>query len=182
MAWARGRLGAGDHAAFGHGDAGGGEHGLGPLLMHGKRRGEHAGMGVRDGKRLQHALDAAILAIAAVQSVEADIGPEFGKPRGDIAADIEPAHAIALAFECRGAGGAGAERDLAFRGQASHQHRDVNLHIRHGESPLCRLGIGWRACSSYRRKPVSSEIPNKPSAEGESTILVLDSGLRRKSR
>ncbi len=91
-------------------------------------------------KRLEQALDAAILAIAAVQGVEADIGPELGKPGGDIAADIEPAHAVALAFERSGAGGAGAERDLALRGQAAHQDRDVNLLIGHVNPALktCR--------------------------------------------
>jgi hypothetical protein len=42
---------------------------------------------------------------------------------------------------------------------------------------LADLIVVGRARSSYRRKPVSSEKPNKPSAEGESAILVLDSGL-----
>ena len=101
--------------------------GLGALLVHGERGGEHAGMGIGDAHGLEQALDAAILAVAAVQGVEADIGPELGEPRGHIAADIEAAHAVALRFERVGAGRAGAERDLPLRRQAAHQHRDVNL-------------------------------------------------------
>ena len=47
---------------------------LGPRLVHGQRRGQHAGMGVGDPQPFQQALDAAVLAPAAVQRVERDVG------------------------------------------------------------------------------------------------------------
>ena len=53
-------------------------------------------MGIGDAKRLQQALDAAVLAVAAMQGVEADIGPELGEARGDVAADIDAGDAVAL--------------------------------------------------------------------------------------
>ena len=73
------RLGAGDDTAFSDGDAGSGKYGFGPLLVHGKRRSKHPGMSIRDAHRLQYALDAAVLAVAAVQRVETDIGAKLGK-------------------------------------------------------------------------------------------------------
>ncbi len=120
-------LGAGDDNAFGDGHARSGEHGLGAFLVHGKRRGEHARMGVRDAHGLEHALDAAVFAKAAVKCVEADIGLELGETRRNVVADIEEAHAIALRFESVATGLAGAERDLPFRRQPAHQHCDMNL-------------------------------------------------------
>ena len=42
MAWARAASGAGEHDGLGDRHAGGAHDRLGPLLMHGKRRGEHA--------------------------------------------------------------------------------------------------------------------------------------------
>ena len=43
-------------------------------LVHGDRRGQHAGMRVGHRQDLEHALDAAILAVLAVQGVEHDVG------------------------------------------------------------------------------------------------------------
>ena len=88
-------------------------------------------MGVGDAHGLEHALDAAVLAIAPMKCVEADIGRNLGKARRNVVADIETAHAIALRFERVGAGLAGAERNLALGRQPAHQHRDVNLLVCH---------------------------------------------------
>ena len=96
-------------------------------------------MGVGDAERLQHALDAAILAEAAMQRVEADVGAKLGELGRHVAPDIEAAHAVALRFERLGAGLAGAERDFPFRRPAAHQHRDVGLCVRHESSPAWRM-------------------------------------------
>ena len=48
-------------------------------LLHGERRGEHAGMRVGDAQDLQQALDRAVLAEAAVQRVEGDVGLELAR-------------------------------------------------------------------------------------------------------
>ncbi len=56
------------------GQAGGGEDVLGALLVHGERRGQDARMGVGHPQQFEQALHAAILAPAAMQRVEDDIG------------------------------------------------------------------------------------------------------------
>ena len=114
MACARAASAREMHHARGNGDAACREHRLGALLVHGKRGGEHAGMGVANSERLEHALDAAVLAVAPVQSVEADIGLELGEPGSHVAADIEPGHAVAFALERSGASSARAERHFAL--------------------------------------------------------------------
>ena len=90
-------------------------------------------MGVGDADRLEHALDAAVLAEAAMQRVEAHVGAKRGELGRHVAPDIEAGHAVALRFERLGAGLAGTERDFPFRRPAAHQHRDVGLVVRHGD-------------------------------------------------
>ena len=46
---------------------------------------------VGDAEQLQHALHAAVLAPAAVQGVEADLGLQLGEPLGEIAAGVDAA-------------------------------------------------------------------------------------------
>ena len=59
---------------------------LGARLVHRQRRGEHAGMRVGNAQPFEHALDAAVLAPAAVQRVEGDVGlrrrPDATRGRG----------------------------------------------------------------------------------------------------
>ncbi len=50
-------------------------------LVHGQRRGEHAGMRIGNAEIFEDALDRAILAERTVQRVEGDVGLEFGKHR-----------------------------------------------------------------------------------------------------
>ena len=104
-------------------------------------------MGVGDAERLKHALDAAILAEAAMQRIEADIGAKLGEPGRHVAADIEAGRAVALRFERCGAGLAGAERHFALGRPTAHQHGDVGLCVCHESSPCWRWG---RAHASRR--------------------------------
>ena len=46
-------------------------------------------MGVGDAQDFEHALDRAVLAAAAVQGVEGDVGLEAGEGRGDVAVDVD---------------------------------------------------------------------------------------------
>ena len=62
--------------AFRHRHAGLAEDGLGFLLVHGKRRGEHAGMRIGNLQCLKHGGTAAILAPLAVQGVEGHVRPQ----------------------------------------------------------------------------------------------------------
>ena len=73
-----------DHAAR-HRHAGGLEHGLGDVLLHGERGGQHAGMAVGNAEDFQQALQRAVLAGAAVQHVERDIGLERAQARRHLA-------------------------------------------------------------------------------------------------
>ena len=77
-------------------------------------------------EQLQQALDAAVLAPAAVQRVEADVGlRSAAQLLGEIAAGVDARHLVAGALERLGAGLAGVEADLALGRQAAHQHGDV---------------------------------------------------------
>ncbi len=96
MACAARRFLAADHQAFGDGNLRRPEHGLGALFMHGKGGSQHAGMGIGDAHSLEQALDAAVLAEAAMERVEAEIRLHFGQFLPDIAADIDARHAEAL--------------------------------------------------------------------------------------
>ena len=82
-------------------------------------------MRVGDAEQLEHALHAAVLAPAAVQRVEADLGLDGAQLVGEIAAGIDARHLIAGAFQRIRAGLARVEADLALGGQAAHQHGDM---------------------------------------------------------
>ena len=66
--------------------SGGGEHRLRRDLVHGQRRGAHAGMGVGDRQPVEHALDRAVLAEAAMQRVEHGVG--LRRQRGDDGGEV----------------------------------------------------------------------------------------------
>ena len=91
MTCARGGLERDDDPVLGDRDAGGCGDALRLLLVHGERRGEHAGMRVGDVEDLQQALDRAVLAEGAVQGVEDDVRPELRQHLRDVAADIDRA-------------------------------------------------------------------------------------------
>src|SRR6478672_4628877 len=96
-------------------------------------------MGVGDAERLQYALNGAVLAEAAMQRVEADVGAKLGELGRHVAPDIEAGHVEALRFERLGAGLAGTERDFPFRRPAAHQHHDMGLSVCHESSPAWRM-------------------------------------------
>ena len=85
-------------------------------------------MGVGDAEDFQDALQGAVLARHTVQHVEGGVRLEGAQHGGDVAADIDARHAVAVALQRVGAGLAGAQRNLALRGPASHQNRDVPAH------------------------------------------------------
>src|SRR5512136_1433443 len=92
-------------------------------------------MSIGNAERLEYALDAAILAEAAMQRVEAHVGAELGEPGRHVAGDVEAGRAVALCLERRGAGLARAQRHFPFRRPAAHQHGDVGLCVVHASSP-----------------------------------------------
>src|SRR4051812_16561361 len=84
-------------------------------------------MGVGQAQDLEQALDRAVLAEAAVQRVEDDIGlrREVLEHGRDVRPDVDRRDPIALPLERLAAGLAGAERDLTLGRPPAHQHRDV---------------------------------------------------------
>src|SRR5208283_804734 len=83
------RLAPGEDAPARHGNPRPGEYGLGDLLMHRRRRGEHSGMRVGDAQKLQDALYDAVLAEATMQRVEGRIRPQFGESLRRVEADVQ---------------------------------------------------------------------------------------------
>ena len=60
---------------------------LGLGLVHGQRRGQHARAGVGDAQHLEQPLDAAVLAVAAVQRQERDVDAGLAQHQVDVAID-----------------------------------------------------------------------------------------------
>ena len=96
---------------------GGGEHRLRRDLVHRERGGAHAGMRVGNRQPVEHALDRAVLAEAAVQRVEHRVGArcERGDHGGEVFADLDRRDVEAgLAQRERSPAGRWQQADLAF--------------------------------------------------------------------
>ena len=88
------------------GNAGGAHHVLGAILLHRERRSEDARMGVGNAQHLEHALDDPVLAEAAVQRIEGDLGFYARKYLGDVPIYVDRCDDKSLLFQGLGAGGA----------------------------------------------------------------------------
>src|SRR5208337_562532 len=84
-------------------------------------------MRVGDFERLEHALDAAVLAPFAVKRIETGIGLENGKAVGNVPVHVDGRNPIAEVLQRACAGRAGPERNIPFRRPAAHQDRDMEL-------------------------------------------------------
>src|SRR6185312_3302782 len=87
-------------------------------------------MRIGQAQHLEHALDGAVLAAAAMQGVEDDIGRrrKLGDEPAEIARHIDALHRIAKLFERRGTFAPRYQRALALGGPAAHQHGDTAAH------------------------------------------------------
>jgi hypothetical protein len=98
---------------------------LGHHLVHGDCRGEHARAGVRQTEQLERALDAAVLAMAAVQGDEA-ADEALALELAELAlGGIERMGVDAHAPQRQQHAGARHDRDLPLGRGAAHQHRDL---------------------------------------------------------
>lgn len=61
----------------------------------------------------------------AMQRVEHNIGRGFGQPCGNIAAHVDPGHAMATFLQRLGHAFAAHQRNGAFTGPAAHQDNDM---------------------------------------------------------
>ena len=116
------------YESLGHRHASRSKQRLGDILLHGDRRGHHAGMGVGDASDFQETLERTVLAGTAVQDIERDIGFHGGEDGSDITADVDSGDAIAQPEERLGTGFSGAQRDFALGRPTSHQDGDVFAH------------------------------------------------------
>ena len=114
--------------AFHHRQTGGAVDFLGLDLVHRQGRGQHAGMRIGDAKPFQQALDAAILAPAAMQGVEADVGAQFGQPRRQIGAAIDLRHLVTSLPQGLGAFAPRDKRHFPLSGKPTHQNRHFGGH------------------------------------------------------
>jgi hypothetical protein len=136
-----GCLSAGDDAMLGHRNSGCGGNTLRLMLVHGERRGEHAGMGVGNVQDLQHALDRAVLAIGSMQGIEDGIWPQACEHLGDVARHIDARDSVACLFQRLGARLSRGEAHRPLRGPATHQHGDVLCqHPLSGDRPRPNTG------------------------------------------
>ena len=83
-------------------------------------------MGVGNLQRLQHALDAAVLAPGAVQAIQHHVGfDQAGQHIGQVAPGVHAADPHALPLQRLGALFPRRQRHLALGGQTAHQDGDV---------------------------------------------------------
>ncbi len=87
-------------------------------------------------ERLQHALDAAVLAPLAMQGVEADVGLQLAEHLGHVAPGVDAADPGAQPLQGVGALAAGDQADLPFGGRPAHQNGDVLSGERRGHGGL----------------------------------------------
>ena len=100
---------------------------LGLGLVHRQRRRQHARAGVGDAEQLQHALDAAVLAVAAVQGQERDVDARLPEHEVDVAVDEQRPRVVAPVGQGRDDRLARSQRHIALRGQAAHENADLAL-------------------------------------------------------
>ena len=86
------------------------------------------GMGIGQLQHFEDALDGAVLADAAVQRVEDDVGLQPRQHVADVARDVDAGDPKPLAFQRAGAGFARSQRHLSLGRPAAHQDCDVLAH------------------------------------------------------
>jgi hypothetical protein len=152
-----------DHDTFRTGQAGGLEQTLGGRLVHGQGGGQQARVGVGNAHQLEDALDAAILAPAAVQRVEDGIGRRregFDKGR-HVVANVDFGHLVARLSQTLRAGVSGDQRNLSLGRGPAHQNCDSLAHV----SPSRAAGV-VSACRPMRRishggTPLRRALPDR---------------------
>ena len=127
-----------DDNAVGHRDAVRHQHLLGQFLVDRDHRGFEPRMRIGNLHQIEHALDAAVLARAAVECVEHDVGAYAGEHLRDVAVHVDGRHLMAQALERRDDILAAHQRHLALGGPAAHQHGDMQLH---DSPPACGRGL-----------------------------------------
>ena len=112
---------------LGDGQASGGEDGAAGSFVHRECGGPRAGMRVGDVEPVEHTLNYAVLAKAAVQRVEHRIGfwRECGDNGTQIRADFDRSHIIAGFPQGGDDLGAAGEADFAFGGDTAIENRDA---------------------------------------------------------
>jgi hypothetical protein len=116
-----------EHACH-HRQASGAINLFGLHLVHRQCRSEHPGMRVGNAQPLQNALNAAILAPAAMQGVEADGRLDVSKACRQIGAAIDPRHLVTSLPQGLGAFAPRDKRHLPLRGKPTHQNRHFGGH------------------------------------------------------
>src|SRR5512146_2509882 len=128
-------------------------------------------MGVGQAQHLEHALDGAVLAAAAVQGVEDDVGRrrKLGDEPAEIARHIDAFHLVAQPLERRGAFASRYQRDLALGGPAAHQHGNAAAHR------AASNGTPTRRISQSRATPLDARTRARTSSPSASRSAAVAS-------
>ena len=113
-----------ERVEVGRGDAGVAHRVLGEHLVHAADAGGRAGAGVGEADELEQLLHGAVLAAAAVQRDERDVGARRLEPLDEVGADVDARHLVAEPLERVLHLGAGAQRDVALERAAALEHGD----------------------------------------------------------
>ena len=124
-------------------------HVLGAFLVHGQRRGQDARMGIGQLLPFEEPLHTAILAPAAVERIEDDIGGDLGQTRNKVGARIDLDHVESFCPQSGGTFLAGTQRHLPLCGRSTHDDRHFGVcPARHPQNCLC-AGLGPFLCRPH---------------------------------
>ncbi len=150
---------------LGRRDAGVQQQVLGEHLVHRARAGQDAGARVGHAEDLQQLLHGAVLAVAAVEGHERDLGRLVAQPADQVEAHVDAHHLVAQPLERVLHARARAQRHLALERAAALEDRDP-AHCASGAPPRrpgsrqldhraagLLLGSGAPACSRRRTRP-----------------------------
>ena len=130
---------------------------LGAFLVHRQRRGQDAGMRIGNAHQFQQALHRAVLAEAAMQSIEDSIGVGAKQLIAGIVTGIHHHRIEAFFRQSLHHAAPGGQRDVAFGGASTHQHGDAVE--AHAASPT-RLISHSSSTPDFSRTRLRTSSPN----------------------
>ena len=117
--------------------------------------------GVRDAEDLEQLLDGAVLAVAAVQRDERDVGRELAQPGDEVVADVDAVDLVAEALQRVLDARARLQRDAALERAAALEDRDL-LTGPSAASALAPLQLAATSASALGRRGSAGASRRRP--------------------